>query len=57
MNLFKQIKKETLKKVKTKFSLKYHNYLNVFNKVKVDQLLFHQLYDHKIELINEDFSL
>jgi len=44
---------EILKEVKTKLSLKYHDYLNMFDRAMTDQLLSHHLYDHKIELTDE----
>ncbi len=47
---------EILKEVKAKLSLKYHDYLDVFNRAMTDQLLSHCFYDHKIELINEKTS-
>ena len=34
-------------------SKKYHNFLNVFSKQKVDKLSFHRKYDHSIKLIEE----
>ena len=36
--------------------MKYHDYLNMFDWTMTDQLLFHHLYDHKIELIDEKTS-
>ena len=36
--------------------MKYHDYLNVFDWVMIDQLSSHCLYDHKIEWINEKIS-
>ncbi len=48
--------KEILKEVKAKLSLKYHDYLNVFDRAMTDQLLSHCLYNHKIELINKKTS-
>ncbi len=56
VNLQKLSHEEILKEVKAKLSLKYHDYLNVFDQAMTDQLLFHHLYDHKIELINEKTS-
>jgi len=47
---------EILKEVKAKLSLKYHDYLNVFDRAMTDQLLSHRLYDHKIELTDERTS-
>ncbi len=53
VNLQKLSYKEILKEVKAKFSLKYHDYLNVFDWAMIDQLLSHHFYDHKIELTDE----
>ncbi len=56
VNLQELSHEEILKEVKTKLSLKYHDYLNVFDQAMTDQLFSHRLYDHKIELINEKTS-
>jgi len=45
-----------LKEVKVKLSLKYHDYLDVFDQAMIDQLSSHHLYNHKIELIDEKTS-
>jgi len=47
---------EILKEVKAKLSLKYHDYLDVFDQAMTDQLSSHHLYDHKIELTDEKIS-
>ncbi len=47
---------EILKEVKAKLSLKYHDYLDVFDRAMTDQLFSHRFYDHKIELIDERTS-
>ncbi len=47
---------EILKEVKAKLSLKYHDYLDVFDQAMTDQLLSHRFYDHKIELTDEKTS-
>ncbi len=47
---------EILKEVKVKLSLKYHDYLDVFDRAMTDQLSSHRFYDHKIELINKRTS-
>ncbi len=47
---------EILKEVKAKLSLKYHDYLDVFDWAMTDQLSSHRFYDHKIELIDEKTS-
>ncbi len=44
---------EILKEVKAKLSLKYHDYLNMFDQAMTDQLSSHRFYDHKIELTDE----
>ncbi len=46
----------SLKKLKKKLSIVYHNFLNVFNREKTTQLSLHQSYDHKIELEDESQS-
>jgi len=56
VNLQELSYEEILKEVKAKLSLKYHDYLNMFDQAMTDQLLFHHLYDHKIELIDEKTS-
>ncbi len=56
VNLQELSHEEILKEVKAKLSLKYHDYLDVFNQAMIDQLFFHHLYDHKIELIDEKTS-
>jgi len=44
----------SLKKLKKKLSIVYHDFLNIFDREKTTQLLLHQSYDHKIELENEN---
>ena len=56
VNLQELSHEEILKEVKAKLSLKYHDYLDVFDRAMTDQLLSHHLYDHKIELIDERTS-
>ena len=41
--------------IKKKLSFKYHNYLNVFDWIQINQLVFHRDSDHKIELLNKNF--
>jgi hypothetical protein len=43
----------SLKKLKKKLSIVYHDFLNVFNREKTTQLFLHRSYDHKIELEKE----
>jgi len=56
VNLQELSHEEILKEVKAKLSLKYHDYLDVFDRAMTDQLLSHRLYDHKIELTGEKTS-
>jgi len=44
---------QNLKDIKVKLSSKYHEFLNVFNRVQLNKLLSHHFYDHKIKLIND----
>ena len=46
----------SLKKLKKKLLIVYHDFLNVFDREKTTQLSLHQLYDHKIELEDESQS-
>ncbi len=56
VNLQELSHEKILKEVKAKLSSKYHDYLDVFDRAKTDQLLSHRFYDHKIELIDEKTS-
>ncbi len=56
VDLQELLHEEILKEVKAKLSLKYHDYLDVFNQAMTDQLSSHHLYDHKIELTDEKTS-
>ncbi len=56
IDLQKLSHEEILKEVKVKLSLKYHDYLDVFNRAMTDQLFSHRFYDHKIELTDEKMS-
>ncbi len=56
VNLQEFSHEKILKEMKVKLSLKYHDYLDVFDRAMIDQLSSHHLYDHKIELINEKTS-
>jgi len=47
---------QNLKDIKAKLSLKYDEFLNVFDWVQLNKLLFHRFYDHKIELISDSMS-
>ncbi len=44
---------QNLKDIKAKLSSKYHEFLNVFDRVQLNKLLSHRFYDHKIELISD----
>jgi len=54
VNLHELSHVEILEKIKVKLFLEYHDYLDMFNRVMIDQLLLHHFYDHKIELIDEE---
>ncbi len=44
---------QNLKDIKAKLSLKYHEFLNVFDWTQLNKLFFHCFYDHKIKLISD----
>ncbi len=44
---------QNLEDIKVKLSLKYQNFLDVFDWAQVDKLLSHCSYDHKIKLTND----
>ncbi len=44
---------QNLKDIRAKLSLKYHEFLDVFDRAQSNKLLSHYFYDHKIELIND----
>jgi len=44
---------QNLKDIKVKLSLKYQNFLDVFDRAQLDKLSSHRSYDHKIELTND----
>jgi len=44
---------QNLEDIKVKLSLKYQNFLDVFDRVQVDKLSSHHSYDHKIEFTND----
>ncbi len=46
----------SLKKLKKKLSIVYHDFLNVFDREKITQLSLHRSYNHKIELEDESQS-
>ena len=56
VNLQELSHEEILKEVKAKLSLKYHDYLDMFDWAMTDQLSSHCFYNHKIELIDEKTS-
>ncbi len=47
---------QNLKDIKAKLSSKYHEFLDVFDRVQLNKLSSHRFYDHKIELINDSTS-
>jgi len=44
---------QNLEDIKVKLSLKYQNFLDVFDWAQVNKLSFHHSYDHKIKLTND----
>ena len=40
-----------VEKIFIKLSIEYHNYANVFNKIKIDKLLSHYFYNYKVEFV------
>ncbi len=53
VNLHELSHVEILEQVKIKLLSEYHDYLNIFDRVMVDQLSSHRIYNHRIELINK----
>ncbi len=47
---------QNLKDIKAKLSSKYHEFLDVFDRVQLNKLSSHHFYDHKIELISDSTS-
>ncbi len=47
---------QNLKDIKAKLSLKYHEFLDVFDRAQADKLFSHCFYNHKIELISDSTS-
>ncbi len=47
---------QNLKDIKVKLSLKYQNFLDIFDWVQADKLSSHRLYNHKIELTSNVIS-
>ncbi len=47
---------QNLEDIKVKLSLKYQNFLDVFNQAQADKLSSHHLYDHKIKLTSDIMS-
>ncbi len=48
---------QNLEDIKVKLSLKYQNFLNIFDRAQADKLSSHHSYDHKIELTSDVTSL
>ena len=42
----------TLEDIKKKLLEEYYNFLNVFDRSKVDKLLLYRIYDYKLEFID-----
>ncbi len=57
VNLHELSHVKTLEQVKIKLLSEYHDYLNVFDRAMINQLSSHRIYDHKIELIDEEMFL
>jgi len=53
VNLQELSHEEILKEVKAKLSLKYYDYLDMFDRAMIDQLFSYRFYDYKIELIDK----
>jgi len=47
---------QNLEDIKVKLSLKYQDFLDVFDQAQADKLSFHHSYDHKIELTSDVMS-
>ncbi len=47
---------QNLENIKVKLSLKYQNFLDIFDWAQTDKLSSHRLYDHKIELTSDATS-
>ncbi len=44
---------QNLEDIKAKLSLKYQNFLDIFDRAQADKLSSHHLYDHKIKLVSD----
>ncbi len=47
---------QNLEDIKAKLLLKYHEFLNVFDRAQLNKLLSHRFYDHKIEHTSDSTS-
>jgi len=47
---------QNLEDIKAKLLSKYHEFLDVFDRVQLNKLLSHRFYDHKIELTSDSTS-
>jgi len=47
---------QNLEDIKVKLSLKYQDFLDIFDRAQADKLSSHHLYDHKIELTSDATS-
>ena len=52
-----QIEIFTFDQIKEKLFAKYYNFANVFNRIKINKLLFYRAYNYKINLINEKIKI
>jgi len=57
VNLHELSHVKTLEKIKVKLLFEYHDYLDMFDRAMINQLLSHHFYNHKIELIDEETFL
>jgi len=44
---------QNLEVIKVKLSLKYQNFLDIFDRAQTDKLSFYHLYNHKIKLTSD----
>ena len=51
------IKKSSLKKIKAKFYFDFHDLLQTFNSITTKNLLFHRFYDHKINFVDDLYTM
>jgi len=56
VNLHEFFHVEALEQVKVKLFSEYYDYLNLFDRVRINKLSSHRFYDYKIKLINKKTS-